>query len=143
MPALPPLPAIEGDDLGFFTQLGAALKDNAVQPVDQALFGQFARIGLTANGFDASKLSPPARQGLLRALKDGPFVAISAMATAAVQRKRLDLGDRPGQFRLRLPKARAGRRPYLGGNGEKEAMYPLRYTDSDGDGADAARRPIQ
>jgi hypothetical protein len=132
VPPLPPLPAIEDDDLGFFTQLGAALKDNAVQPVDQALFGQFARIGLTANGFDASKLSPPARQGLLRALKDGPFVAISAMATAAVQRSGWTWATGLDSFGFDYPKRALVAGPYLGGNGEKEAMYPLRYTDSDG-----------
>ncbi len=133
VPALPPLPAIEGDDLGFFTQLGAALKDNAVQPVDRALFGQFARIGLTENGFDASKLSPPARQGLLRALKDAPFVAISAMATAATQRNGWTWATGLDNFGFDYPKRALVAGPYLGGNGEKEAMYPLRYTDSKGD----------
>ena len=84
--ALPPLPRIEGDDLGFFVHLAAALKDNAVRREDKALFAQFVRIGLGSNGFDASKLSPERRKGLLHALKDGPSVAASSFVTAAVQR---------------------------------------------------------
>ena len=84
--ALPPLPDIAGDPLGFFAQLGAAVKANAVKPADEALFAQFGRIGLTKDGFDPSKLSPERRKGLLRALQDGPSVAISAFVSAAVQR---------------------------------------------------------
>ena len=129
---LPPLPAIEGDEFGFFTQLGAALKDNAVPPADQALFAQFARIGLTANGFDASKLSPQARQGLVRALKDAPAVAVSAMATAATQRNGWTWAVGLDSFGFNYPLRALVAGPYLGGNGEQEAMYPLRYTDSTG-----------
>lgn len=84
--SLKPLPDIANDELGFFTQLGAVLKDNAVKPADEALFAQFARVGLTRNGFDPSKLDPARRKGLLRALQDGPSVAISAFQNAAVQR---------------------------------------------------------
>ena len=80
------LPAVGSDELGFFAQLGAALKDNAVKPADEALFAQFARIGLTADGFDSSKLSAERRKGLVRAVQDGPAVAISAFTTATVQR---------------------------------------------------------
>jgi hypothetical protein len=67
-PELPPLPSTAGDDLGFFQQLAFALKFNAVKPADEALFAQLARIGLTKDGFDESKLSPEMRRGLLRAL---------------------------------------------------------------------------
>ena len=65
-PDLPPLPSIAGDDLGFFKQLGFALKSTAVKPADEALFAQFARMGLTKDGFDESKLSPEMRRGVLR-----------------------------------------------------------------------------
>lgn len=132
VPPLPPLPAIEGDDLGFFVRLGAALKDNAVQPADQALFAQFARIGLGPNGFYATKLSPPARAGLLRALKDAPEVAVSAMATAATQRNGWTWAVGLDSFGFNYPFRALVAGPYLGGNGEHEAMYPLRYTDSTG-----------
>jgi hypothetical protein len=129
---LPRLPAIDGDELGFFTQLGAALNDNAVQPADHALFAQFARIGLTAAGFDASKLSPHARQGLTRALQDGPAAAVSAMVTAATQRNGWTWAVGLDSFGFNYPLRALVARPYHGGNGEKEAMYPLRYTDSKG-----------
>jgi hypothetical protein len=132
VPPLPPLPAIDGDDLGFFAQLGAALQDNAVQPADRALFAQFARIGLTATGFDPGKLAPPARDGLLRALKDAPSVAVSAMATAATQRNGWTRAVGLDSFGFNYPLRALVAGPYLGGNGEQEAMYPLRYTDADG-----------
>ena len=73
---LPPLPDIGGDELGFFTHLGAAVKANPIKPADEALFAQFARIELTEDGFDASKVDAARRKGLLRALQDGPSVAI-------------------------------------------------------------------
>ena len=130
---LPPLPATAGDDLGFFVQLAAALKDNAVQPADRALFAQFARIGLGPQGFDPSKLSPPARQGLLRALKDGPAVAVSAMASAATVRNGWTWATGLDTFGFNYPLRALVAGPYLGGNGEKEAMYPLRYTDAKGE----------
>ena len=130
--SLPPLPDIAGDELGFFTQLGAALKDNAVKPADEALFAQFARIGLTKEGFDASKLDPTRRKGLLRAQHDGPSVAISAFQTAAVQRNGWSWATGLDHFGFDYPLRALVAGPYLGGQGEKEAMYPLRYTDSAG-----------
>jgi hypothetical protein len=32
--------------------------------------------------------------------------------------------------------------PYLGGNGEREAMYPIRYTDADGQGLNGANKYV-
>jgi hypothetical protein len=32
--------------------------------------------------------------------------------------------------------------PYLGGNGEREAMYPIRYTDADGAGLNGANKYV-
>jgi len=129
---LSPLPEIANDDLGFFTQLGAAVKANGVKPADQALFAQFARIGLTTDGFDASKLSPPRRKGLFRALQDGPSVAISAFVSAAVQRNGWAWATGLDSFGFDYPLRALVAGPYLGGQGEKEAMYPLRYADSAG-----------
>ena len=130
--SLAPLPNIVGDDLGFFTQLGAAVKINAIKPADKALFAQFARIGLTAEGFDASKLSPPRRKGLSRALKDGPSVAISAFQTATTQRNGWSWATGLDDFGFDYPLRALVSGPYLGGQGEKEAMYPLRFADSEG-----------
>jgi hypothetical protein len=129
---LPPLPAIAGDDLGFLAHLGAVLKDNAIKPQDAALFGQFARIGLTSKGFDPSKLSPERRKGLVRALRDGPAVAASALATASVERNGWRWATGLDSFGFDYPLRALVAGPYLGGNGEKEAMYPMRFTDAAG-----------
>ena len=129
---LQPLPDIAGDELGFFTQLGAAVKANPIKPADEALFAQFPRIGLTKDGFDASKLDAARRKGLLRALQDGPSVAISAFQTAAVQRNGWSWATGLDDFGFDYPLRALVSGPYLGGQGEKEAMYPLRYTDSAG-----------
>ncbi len=130
--SLAPLPNIAGDDLGFFVHLAAALKNNRVNPDDKALFAQFARIGLGPNGFDPSKLTPERRSGLLRALKDGPSVAASAFASAAVMRNGWSWATGLDNFGYDYPLRALVAGPYLGGQGEKEAMYPLRFTDSAG-----------
>lgn len=130
---LAPLPDIAGDELGFFTQLAAALEDNPVPARDAALFGQFARFGLTAKGFDPKQLAPPQRQGLVRALVDGPKVAISAIATAGVDRQGWAWGVGLDNFGTNYPFRALVAGPYLGGQGEKEAMYPLRSTDANGE----------
>ena len=129
---LPPLPDIANDELGFFTQLGSAVKAHAIKPADEALFAQFARIGLTKDGFDPSKLDAARRKGLLHALQDGPSVAISAFQTAAVQRNGWSWATGLDDFGFDYPLRALVSGPYLGGQGEKEAMYPLRYTDSEG-----------
>ena len=128
---LSPLPDIDGDELGFFVQLGAAVKENSIKPVDAALFAQFARFGLTTNGFDPSKLDAR-RKGLLRALQDGPAVAISAFQSAAVLRDGWSWATGLDNFGFDYPMRALVSGPYLGGNGEKEATYPLRYTDAAG-----------
>ncbi|MCX5516505.1 DUF1254 domain-containing protein [Kaistia algarum] len=129
---LPRLPDVTGDELGFLNQLAAALQSNPVRPADTALFAQFARIGLTERGFDPSKLTPPMKSGLARGLADGPYAVLSALATSASRRNGWDwvTGLDSFGFNYALRSLVAG--PYLGGNGEKEAMYPIRYTDADG-----------
>jgi hypothetical protein len=106
---------------------------------DKALFGQFARIGLGPDGFDPSRLTPQRRAGLLRALKDGPSVAASAFATAAVLRNGWSWATGLDDFGYDYPLRALVSGPYLGGQGEKEAMYPLRFTDSGGQGLAGAR----
>jgi hypothetical protein len=130
---LPELPNVKGDPLGYYKLLGFALKHSAVPPHDAALFGQSERIGLTKEGFDESKLTPPQRTGLLRALEDGPAAAVSAIAAARIDRSGWTWGanqDNPG-FHYPYRTLLAGL--YMAGNGEKEALYPIRYTDSKGE----------
>lgn len=130
--ALPPMPAIDNDPLGFYRHLAFALKENAVPARDAALFGQFERIGLTAKGFDDSKLSPPQKKGLLRALEDGPKAAISALATATVNRNGWGWATGLDNFGTNYPLRALVSGPYIGGQGEREAMYPIRSTDAAG-----------
>lgn len=126
------LPPISGDELGFFKHLAFALGSNAPKSADEALFAQYARIGLTAKGFDDSKLSAEARRGVLRALADGPSVAISSFASTATVRNGWNWVTGLDSFGFNYPLRAMVAGPYLGGNGEREAMYPIRYTDADG-----------
>ncbi|WP_432723846.1 DUF1214 domain-containing protein [Jeongeupia wiesaeckerbachi] len=129
---LPPLPATGDDGLGFYRQLAAAVKDNPPPARDAALFAQLARIGLSAKGFDPAKLAPPQTAGLKRALEDGPKVAVSALATSAVQRNGWAWATGLDAFGTDYPLRALVSGPYLGGQGEKEAMYPLRSADANG-----------
>lgn len=126
------LPTANDDGLDFFRELGAAIKDNPVPARDEALFAQFARFGLTEKGFDPSRLSPPQKAGLLKALADGPKVAVSALASAATQRNGWAWATGLDNFGANYPLRALVSGPYLGGQGEKEAMYPLRSTDAKG-----------
>lgn len=139
---LVPLPAGKDDGLDFFRELAVALKDNPVAPRDEALFAQFARFGLTANGFDTAKLSPPQKAGLLRALADGPKVAVSALDTAATQRNGWAWATGLDHFGSNYPLRALVSGPYLGGQGEKEAMYPLRSLDDKGQQLTGAKRYV-
>ena len=94
-----------------------AVKANAIKPADEALFAQFARIGLTKDGFDASKLDAARRKGLLRALQDGPSVATSAFVSAAVQRNGWSLATGLDDFGFDYPLRALVSGPYLGGQG--------------------------
>lgn len=128
---LEPLPAIGDDPLGFFTQLAFTLKSNAVPAADGALFAQFARIGLTKDGFDPSRLSEATKTGLLRGLADAPSVVVSSMVTIAENRQGWTWATGLDSFGFNYTLRALVAGPYLGGNGEREAMYATRYTDSD------------
>jgi hypothetical protein len=130
--ALASLPPTNGDDLDFLRYLGFALQGNAVKTADQSLFAQFARIGLTEQGFDPAKLSQETRKGLLRGLNDAPDVVVSSLASTAVNRNGWTWATGLDSFGFNYPLRAMVAGAYLGGNGEKEAMYPLRSTDSDG-----------
>jgi hypothetical protein len=139
---LEPMPSIEGDEFGFLKQLAFALKFNAVKPADEALFAQFARIGLTSEGFDPSKLSAETKKGLARGLADGVDDAISSMAATAQIKNGWQWATGLDSFGFNYPVRALVSGPYLGGNGEKEAMYPTRYTDSTGAPLSGANRYV-
>lgn len=140
--SLAPLPKTGNDELGFFRELAAALKDNPVKSADKALFAQFARIGLTEKGFDPGKLDPATRKGMAEGLKDGPDVAISAMASTSTIRNGWTWVTGLDSFGFNYPLRALVAGPYLGGQGEREAMYPLRYTDSNGQTLNGANQYV-
>lgn len=109
---------------------------------DEALFGQFVRIGLTKDSFDESKLSPEVRKGLLRALADGPAVVVSSLASTATVRNGLSWATGLDSFGFNYPLRAMVAGAYLGGNGEREAMYPIRYTDADGQVLNGANKYV-
>lgn len=127
---LPPLPSIEGDEFGFLKQLAFALKQNSVKPADEALFGQFARIGLTSSGFDPSRLSAATKKGLARGLADGVDVVVASVTSAAEVKNGWQWATGLDSFGFNYPLRALVAGPYIGGNGEHEAMYPTRYMDS-------------
>ena len=127
---LAPLPDIKGNDLGFFVQLAAALKDNPVRTEDQAMFGQFARIGLTDKGFDPAKLNEATLRGLKRGMADAPLVIVSSVVGSSQIRNGWNWVTGLDNFGYDYPLRAVVSGPYLGGQGEHEAMYPIRYTDS-------------
>jgi hypothetical protein len=128
---LPPLPEIGEDPLGFLDHLATALADNKVKPADEALFAQFTRIGLTEKGFDRTTLLPDVQKGLERALADAPAVAVASFSTLSEVRNGWSWVTGLDSFGFNYPLRAVIAGPYLGGQGEHEAMYPIRYTDND------------
>jgi len=136
--ALAPLPDIGNDPLGFYRHLGVALKDNPIRVEDKALAEQFARIGLTEKGFDPSKLNDSQSKGLMRATNDAPLIPVSAAAQASEVRQGWNYVHGLDSFGYDYPLRAVVAGPYLGGQGEKEVVYPIRYTDQSGQPLDGA-----
>lgn len=130
---LPPLPDTGNDEFAFLTQLAFALKSNSVRKTDEALFGQFMRIGLTSKGFDSSKLNAAQKKGLARAMQDGPYVVLSSLPSTSEVRNGWNYVRGLDNFGYNYALRSLVAGPYLGGQGEKEAVYPVRYTDSKGE----------
>ncbi len=128
---LPPMPEVKNDGLDFLRQLAFAIKANPVQPQDKGLFGQFSRIGLTDEGFDAQKIPAPMIDGVKRGLQDAPTVAVSTLVSTSQVREGWSYVRGLDDFGYNYPLRSLVAGPYLGGQGEKEAVYPIRYNDSD------------
>lgn len=136
--SLPPLPETGSDPLGFYQHLAFALKDNPVREDDKALAGQLERIGLKPGSFDARKLNDAQRRGLNQAIQDGPYIPLSAVAQSSQVRQGWNYVSGLDDFGYDYPLRAVVTGPYLGGQGEKEAVYPIRYTDSAGQPLDGA-----
>ncbi|WP_185969026.1 DUF1254 domain-containing protein [Carboxylicivirga sp. M1479] len=131
LPQMPKYPV--SDTLRFYRYLAFAMNQNPILAEDRALVGQLERIGIKNGKFDEASLNPSQLKGLKEAALEAPLTILSSMYSSStiingwnVATKLDDYGFDYG-FRSLI----AG--PYLGGQGEKEAMYPIRYTDSDGE----------
>ncbi|OCH15303.1 hypothetical protein A6E05_18715 [Aliivibrio sp. 1S165] len=131
---LTPRAGKKDDPLRFYEELGAYLKDNPIPEREQALLGQFNKIGLSENGFDRSKLTPSMKIQLEKALEDGPQIVANQTSNPVTMKIKdgwyysfvLDQFGDDNALRSLVS------HPYLGGQGAKEAMYPITYADSQG-----------
>ncbi|WP_151995908.1 DUF1254 domain-containing protein [Buttiauxella massiliensis] len=128
---LPPLPELKNDGLDFFRLLAAAIKENPVKPEDKGLFGQFSRIGLTDSGFNPETVPKVMTDGVKRGLADAPSVAASTLTSTSEDRNGWSYVRGLDSFGYNYPLRALVSGPYLGGQGEKEAVYPIRYNDSE------------
>ncbi|TFH91596.1 DUF1254 domain-containing protein [Vibrio ouci] len=131
---LSPKPGEKSDPLRFFVELGEYLKSNPVDERQQALLGQFAKIGLTQDGFDREKLSSQAQDTLAKAIIDGQNIVDAQIGNPAniVNKDGWNYSFVLDQFGDDNALRSMIAHPYLGGQGAIEALYPLAYTDADG-----------
>ncbi|MDF2153547.1 DUF1254 domain-containing protein [Vibrio sp. CAU 1672] len=133
-PELSPRPGADNDPLRFYVELGAYLADNPVDERQQAMLGQFRKIGLSEDGFDASQLSEVTKQALINAIEEGKKVVMAQQANPAnlemkdgwVYTFALDAFGDDNAMRSLIA------HPYLGGQGPKEAIYPMAAMDAKG-----------
>jgi len=120
------------EGLNFFGVLDSAIRLNPLAE-DAPITDQFKRIGVGLDKpFDAATLSEPTKRGLNRALQDG---------MAAVKRVAMDSGSRVNGWNMEFKGGEYGTDyllrsaiayKQLGLNKALRALYPNRYTDSDG-----------
>lgn len=118
-------------EFGFFYNLAQAMKYNPVLADDKALVALFERIGLKAGSFDPSKLHPLQIEGIREAIAEAPSTIISNTTTAGVNRDGWMWASNIDHFGFNYGLRALVSGPYLGGQGEQEAMYPIRYNDDD------------
>ncbi|MFG1482726.1 DUF1254 domain-containing protein [Halobacteriovorax sp. HFRX-2_2] len=124
----------DSDPLRFFQELGEYIKVNPVTDKEKALFGQFKKIGLTKDGFKKEMLSQAVQDVLVQVLNDGPQVAAAQIRNPANTKFAngwsyvFGLDNFGDDYALRSMVSH----PYLGGQGEKEALYPLAEVDIKG-----------
>ncbi|MCW8327447.1 DUF1254 domain-containing protein [Photobacterium sp. SDRW27] len=133
--SLPPRPGKTDDPLRFFVELGEYLKANPLPERQQALAGQFAKIGLTTDqGFDRSAVTTAMKKTLIKAIEDGQKIVSAQAANPGnlemkdgwVYTFALDSFGDDNAMRSLIA------HPYLGGQGPKEAIYPMAATDAKG-----------
>ena len=129
LPEMPKYPV--SDTLRFYKYLAFAMSQNPVLEEDKSLVGQFERIGIKDGKFDETVLSEAQLKGLKEAAIEGPLSILATMYSSSFVNNGWNVAlklDNYG-FDYGFRSLIAG--PYLGGQGEKEAMYPIRFIDSD------------
>ncbi|WP_309498041.1 DUF1254 domain-containing protein [Sulfurovum sp.] len=129
---LPQMPDITKDDkLGFYKKLAFVMNQNPIFAQDKALVGQFEKIGLTPGKFDDSKLNEEQKQGLYDATLEAPLTIIASLQSSSEIVNGWTWVTKLDNFGYDYALRSMIAGPYLGGQGEKEALYPIRYTDDD------------
>lgn len=119
-------------ELAFFYHLAQAMKYNPVLADDKALVSLFERIGLKAGSFSPESLNAMQLTGLKEAVAEAPATIVSNTATAGVNRGGWMWASDLDNFGFNYGLRALVSGPYLGGQGEKEAMYPIHYADEAG-----------
>lgn len=120
--------------LAYWEEVGDLIADNPPPPHDNGLLGLFKEIGLTRNGFDASRLDAAKRRGLERALPVGRAIVEDAYnaegyrANGWLMRNPFGGSYFGTAYLLRAAIAYGG----LFVNDQAEAFYPVTNIDSDG-----------
>ncbi|KRB55516.1 DUF1254 domain-containing protein [Flavobacterium sp. Root186] len=129
LPSFPQLAA--NDSLKFYKKLAFVMAQNPINEVDKGLVGQFEKIGLTPGKFDPSKLNKDQLRGLYDATLEAPLTIIASVKSAAAVVNGWQWVTKLDSFGYDYALRSMIAGPYLGGQGEKEALYPIRYTDSE------------
>ena len=128
-----PAPARSGP-LAYWEQIGELVAQNPPPPHDDGLLGLFKEIGLTRNGFDASRLDAAKVRGLQRALPAGRAIVEHAYnaegyrANGWLMRNAFEGSYFGTSYLLRAAIAYGG----LFVNDQIEAFYPLTHIDAEG-----------
>ncbi|TAJ08176.1 DUF1254 domain-containing protein [Marinilabiliaceae bacterium JC017] len=129
LPEMPKYPIT--DTLRFYRYLAFAMSQNPVLEDDKALVGQFERIGIKDGQFNKASLNKYQLKGLKEAAVEGPLTILATMYSSSTTINGWNVATKLDNYGFDYGFRSLIAGPYLGGQGEKEAMYPIRFIDSD------------
>jgi len=130
LPVMPKYPV--SDTLRFYRYLAFAMEQNPILDEDRALVGQLERIGIKNGKFDEGALNAAQLKGLKEAALEAPLTILSTMYSSSTEINGWNVATKLDNYGFDYGFRSLIAGPYLGGQGEKEAMYPIRFIDSDG-----------
>ncbi len=130
LPEMPTYP--KTDSLAFYKTLAWAMGQNPTTEEEKAFVGQFEFIGLTPGKFNESSLTPNQKKGLYNASLQGPLSIVSSVKTSSYERNGWNFVTKLSDFGYDYKLRSMVSGPYLGAQGQEEALYPICYTDSKG-----------